>query len=338
MSAEAPSETLVAGTTCVVIDCNEWIRLKWLGSPIGRAFMTTLERNKTLVLAIPEVLDSELTKHRAADARALLRRLEDIKAEIDTATGGAVITGMVGLTEEEIEVAIRQRLATASDRIIYPEMTLEQVRGALRRVNGETPPNGPKNQQMKDSLLWEACLTLSEDSRIIFVTSDSGFYLDRQSKKGLARNLAEEPAVSTGRLRVFPSLEEALAVLAPDSVASEAEAEKVDIRELLAVEARWAFHSSHIATDVAAEITDRGVVPHFFRTDTPHVFAVSFTAFFHVNRGTEDRLSGEAAVTGECTLDARTTTVTAVHLERINWTLRDASGKEIKSRELLHEA
>jgi hypothetical protein len=72
---------------CVVIDCNEWIRLKWLGSPIGLSFISALKRDQSVKLAIPEVLGGELDKHRADTARSLLRRLEDVSVDIKTVTG-----------------------------------------------------------------------------------------------------------------------------------------------------------------------------------------------------------------------------------------------------------
>ena len=160
---------------CVVIDCNEWIRLKWLGSPIGLTFISALKRDLSLKLAIPEVLGGELDKHRAETARSLLRRLEDASADIKVVTGNPTAAGIITLTEVSIEVTIRERLSAIAGQTIYPDMSIDEVRRALARVNAEAPPNGPKNQQMKDSLLWEACVTLTNDHRVIFVTGDNAF-------------------------------------------------------------------------------------------------------------------------------------------------------------------
>ncbi len=111
----------------------------------------------------PEVLDGELNKHRTETARSLLRRLEDASADINTVTGNPIAGGVITLTEVSIEVAIRERLSAIAGQTIYPDMSIDEVRRALARVNAEAPPNGPKNQQMKDSLLWEACVTLAND-------------------------------------------------------------------------------------------------------------------------------------------------------------------------------
>lgn len=334
----SPGQQAASVDACVVIDCNEWIRLKWLGSPIGLTFISALKRDLSLKLAIPEVLGGELDKHRAETARLLLRRLEDVSADIKAVTGDPTAAGIITFTEGSIEVAIRERLSAIAGQTIYPDMSIDEVRRALARVNAEAPPNGPKNQQMKDSLLWEACVTLANDHRVVFVTGDNAFYSGRQPKNGLAQNLALEPSVKDGRLQVFPSLEEAMRSFAPESSVGSSEIGGIESRDLIAAQAREAFARSAIADDIRAEIELRGVVPAYFRTEVPYTFAVSFTAFFYVNQNAEDRARGEAAVSGECRLDTRQATIEAVSLQSIHWDLRDPAGGEVKAHEVLDGA
>lgn len=294
-----------------------------------------LKRDLSLKLAIPEVLGGELDKHRAETALSLLRRLEDVSADIKTVTGSSTAAGAITLTEVSIEVAIRERLSAIAGQVIYPEISIDEVRRALTRVNAETPPNGPKNQQMKDSLLWEACVTLADDHQVVFVTGDNAFYADRQPKNGLAENLALEPHVKDGRLQVFPSLEEAMRSFAPESSVGPSEIVGIENKDLIATQAREAFSRSVIAVDVQAGFELRGVVPAYFRTEMSHTFAVSFTAFFYVNRNAEDKTRGEAAVSGECRLDTRQVTIEAMSLQTIHWDLIDPAGRQIKAREVL---
>ncbi len=124
MNSAQPTDASDSEALCVVIDCNQWIRLKWLGSPIGLTFLALLKRDAGLKLAIPEVLDGELDKHRAETAHTLLSRLKDAVAEVGTVMGDSLAGGIVMLTEEAIEVAIRQRLTGVAERTIYPELTL----------------------------------------------------------------------------------------------------------------------------------------------------------------------------------------------------------------------
>jgi len=320
---------------CIIIDCNEWIRLKWLGSPIGLTFISVLKRDESLKLAVPEVLSGEMDKHRAETARLLLRRLEDVSDEIKIVTGDSLAAGVITATEVSIDVAIRGRLSAIAGQVIYPEINIDEVRRALVRVNAEAPPNGPKNQQMKDSLLWEACVTLANDHRVILVTGDKAFYSDRQPKNGLAENLALEPSVTAGRLQVFPSLEEALQSFAPETSVGSSEVAGIENKDLIAAQAREAFTRSAIAVDIQAELELRGVVPAYFRTEVPHTFAVSFTAFFYVNQNAEDKARGEAAVSGQCRVDTRHATIEAMSLQSINWDLKDPAGGQIKTREVL---
>jgi hypothetical protein len=72
-----------------------------------------------LKLAIPEVLGGELNKHRAETAQSLLRRLEDVFADIKAVTGDPTAAGIITLTEVSIEVAIRKRLSAITGQMIY---------------------------------------------------------------------------------------------------------------------------------------------------------------------------------------------------------------------------
>jgi hypothetical protein len=303
--------------------------------PIGLTFISALKRDGSLRLAIPEVLDGELNKHRTETARSLLRRLEDVSTDINTVTGNSTATGPITLTEVGIEVAIHQRLSAITEQIIYPEMTICQVRRALDRVNAESPPNGPKNQQMKDSLLWEACVTLADEFIVHFITGDKAFYADRDVNKGLAENLATEPAVKSGRLRVFPSLEGAMRAFAPESSANSSVTAGIEVEELIAAQAVQAFSRSPMAADLQAETKLRGVVAEYFRTEVAHTFAVSFSAFFHVNQGVEDRAHGEAIVSGDCRLDTRQAAIEATSLHSVDWRLRDPVRGEVRAHEVL---
>lgn len=201
------------GAPTVVVDTNEWIATKWLSTPIGRTFCDFVCSGK-VVLALPEVLQLELEKHRSQFSSDIITRASTALADLERAAGIPY-----PLPEpREVEAAISARLAPIYSAAIRLAITQEHARSALKRINEGSPPNGPKNQQAKDSLLWEACLELAETRRVSLVTRDGGFYLDRNPERGLARNLAAEPAVVLGRLAVHPSLEEFLRTALPDEV------------------------------------------------------------------------------------------------------------------------
>src|SRR5205814_1112798 len=60
-------------------------------------------------------------------------------------------------------------------------------------VNAKLPPNGPKNQQFKDSVIWQVVLALSADFTTHLVSMDWGFFRVREDpSSGLAPNLKED--------------------------------------------------------------------------------------------------------------------------------------------------
>lgn len=120
--------------------------------------------------------------------------------------------------KEDVDSAISQRIAELAPLLIRVPFTVEHARAALRRVNEETPPNTSKNQQFKDSAIWEAILELAATHRMHFVTKDTGFYQGRDPKSGLAKELSNECDRAGFEIHVYPELAscvEALRTAAP---------------------------------------------------------------------------------------------------------------------------
>ena len=60
--------------------------------------------------------------------------------------------------EGRFETGARERLRELEHLLIRVPHDSRQLRSAFERVVAETPPNGPKNQQYKDSVIWEAAV------------------------------------------------------------------------------------------------------------------------------------------------------------------------------------
>jgi hypothetical protein len=320
--------------TCVVIDCNTWSSHYWLGSPVGQTLIAALRQDPLLYMAIPEVLGTELDKHRSKSATEMLQKLRQATDNINTVMGG-IGAGIVTLDEAAIEVAARDRLTPVLGKIKYPEMTLGEVRCALEMVNSEAPPNGPKNQQMKDSLLWQACISLAVDHDVYFISADNGFYSSKNLKNDLASNLAKYSEVTEGRLKVFRSLHEALAEISPTlSVDSVPEHQGVDIDGAAAGLADEALARSVIARSIEGVKDLRGVHKTYLKTGTAHIFAVSFTVFYDYRQQPGDaNIKNEVAVSGECLLDTRSGDISQLTLEKVNWKTRSPNGKHTWAEE-----
>lgn len=214
-------------------------------------------------------------------------------------------------------------------------MTLDEVRRALARVNDATPPNSEKNQQMKDSLLWEACVSLSEESDVYLVTNDGGFFKDKKKEDSpLAEPLSSEPPVVSGHLRVFRSLENAMNRFAPDFSAERVDVPEIDLDKVISEITAVAFRHSEMVTNRGIEVDFRGVIPEFFKTSESHRFSVSFTAFFAVVNKDGQEAPGKAVVAGDLIFDTRKPAVENVNLQSIAWTF-DPQGEW---RESEHES
>jgi hypothetical protein len=174
--------------SCVVLDTNIWIESRLLRSPLGAALLFWLHHSRARI-GLPEVVELEISKNivnRCADAIA---GIEKNYAWLDSIVGACDYTLPTG---EEVERAIKERLDCllhSSHRISF---TLEHAKAALMRVNEGTPPNGAKDQQFKDSAIWEAILELASRYTVHFVTRDAAFYDGRDTRQGLASNLKSQ--------------------------------------------------------------------------------------------------------------------------------------------------
>ena len=329
--------------SCVVIDCNTWTSQYWLGSPVGQILIAALRQDPQLCLAIPEVLGTELDKHRSRTASELLQKLNQATDSLNTVMGG-IGAGIVTIDEAAIEVASRNRMAPILNKIKYPEMTLGEVRRALEMVNSEAPPNSHKNQQMKDGLLWEACISLAAEHDVYFVSADNGFYFGKDAKSELAQNLASYAPVIEGRLKVFRSLHDALSEIAPElSVDPESEIQEVDIGGAASDLADGALGGSAIAESIKGIRDLRGVHKSYLKTDTSHVFAVSFTVFYDYRHQPGDaNIKNEVAVSGECLLDTRSGEVHALTLKgligRLEAPTESTLGRRSTGQEVRHQS
>ena len=90
------------------------------------------------------------------------------------------------------------------DPVIIP-VSDPHLWSAFRRVIAKTPPNTPDDQQLKDSLLWEAAIELAQTYCVIIVAFDNDFR-DGKADNKLAPNLADEAAKTPCGIQIFRNL------------------------------------------------------------------------------------------------------------------------------------
>ena len=174
---------------CVVVDTNVWYSETLLDTPAGLSLVYTLGKQGA-VLGLPEVIETEIMKQ--------LVRLGN-EAAADYAKAAQTLKHFTGVdafaapSADQVEKAVAKKLRDIDRVVERVPITVEHTRAALVMVNAELPPNSHKNQQFKDSLIWQAILTLAKKYSVHFVTADFAFYQDRNKlEKGLAKNLQEE--------------------------------------------------------------------------------------------------------------------------------------------------
>jgi hypothetical protein len=198
----------------VLLDTNVWVySTDMLQDPIGQALLYTL-RHTGGKIAMPSVIRQEIEKHalsrcieattQMAGSIRILERLCNFGGYFDPPS------------EDDIRKAVKARIEMLSPLLIHVEWTLEDAQSALQRVMDEAPPNTKKNQQYKDSLIWESIPTLLRDAPVHFVSEDKSFFESRQPEKGLSKNLESEITKFANKFKIHIALSDCLSELTVD--------------------------------------------------------------------------------------------------------------------------
>ena len=265
MSVE--TDTASRRPDCVVIDTNVWRSQLLLKTPLGMSFVYALGRQKGF-LGLPEVIERELTRQIVELGLEQTAKMADPFARLNTLVGPTL--PQPAATKEELERLTRARIAELEPILVRIPFTLEHAQAALDMVNAKVPPNGEKNQQFKDSAVWQAILQLPKRYTARLVTEDKGFYADREHSKGLALNLQEDCRRVGCDVDVYPDLGACLVAITTDLpsfdrvrltslleafitpvLRSEAARLRFEIREVLNadIKAFWTNQPSRLAMD-----------------------------------------------------------------------------------------
>jgi hypothetical protein len=176
---------------CFVLDTNIWKSRRYLllNTPLSKAFLYAIGERKGFI-GMPEVLEEEIKLQLAQTSIEQVQRYEKIIATLDDL--GIRQVDEPPYDYNQIKKIPLKRLKELKGFLVRVPFTLKHARNALRKVIDSLPPNSPKNQQFKDSAIWEAILELGINYEVYFVTGDKGFFEDRKPDRGLAQNLLEE--------------------------------------------------------------------------------------------------------------------------------------------------
>ena len=245
------------------------------------------------VLGMPHVLEEEIKRqgkqagHRAR--QSVQGGLEDLRRLLGSAPSPTLPS------DEVLDQASAQRLGELERLLVRVPFDFEQAKEALRRVLDRVPPNGEKDQQYKDTLIWLATTVLARDFDVVVVTADKGFYADKDPNKGLAPELLAD-------------LAEDMHVIAVPKLAAAAEHLRssqppVDRQALVAL-------IDNVAAEILAESSGRADFQfgpltsadlHVFATEEPDRLAATFTLTHELaDRRVPPRAKATAAIEGDC--------------------------------------
>jgi hypothetical protein len=143
-------------------------------------------------------------------------KLTDASRIVNTLTGSPFSASVP--TRSELTKKVSERLDELAPLLARVPFTLEHAKAALSMVVSKLPPNGPENQQFKDSAIWQAALTLSRDHTVHLVSNDRAFLLDRKDPtKGLAANLLEDCQKAGATIAVHCDLASCLKAITSDA-------------------------------------------------------------------------------------------------------------------------
>ena len=308
---------------CVVIDTNIWLQESSLlmRTAMGSALIYILKQSNGKI-GIPEIIEEELTKNIVENG---LKAIEQINKGFKSLE---VIMGFRDSYEvpnkAQLEAAVKERLTDLDDVIIRIFFTFEHAKSALRRINEKTQPNGDKNQQFKDSAIWEAILELSDSHTIYFISDDNGFFKNRnQQTEELADNLLNECNKRAAKVSIYNNMASCLKALQQDVPSLDYSNIILTIDKLINSRLR-----RELATEIGFEITtlalEKSSLSAFF-IEINGKLALSFELCYHCidiqNNGEIERTEALLRAKGDCLYEIDTQKISDIKMdrERLYW-------------------
>ena len=173
----------------ILLDSNIWLEELGLNSSLGSAIRLYLKQ-KNAKIALPEVIKLEVEYNLKNKIVSFIDSIQGSYNQLLTLFGE--LKEIVLPDDRDISEFVSKFFSQIGINFIDIPFSLEAARSSFLKIINKEPPNGEKNQQFKDGMIWSHCVDLLESDDVIFVTTDKAFYMDREYKKGLALNLKEE--------------------------------------------------------------------------------------------------------------------------------------------------
>jgi hypothetical protein len=301
-------------STCVVVDTSVWRAELLLKTPLGVTLVYTLSRRRGVV-GLPEVVELEL---KAQIVNAGLEAADKARGPLQllhTLTDNAFFATELP-TSDILSQKVDERIAQLAPVLTREPFTVAHAKSALTMVNAKLPPNGEKNQQFKDSAIWQATLALSLRYSTVLLTNDKAFFRDRDPAKGLAENLVRDCIDAGTEVKAFYGIGPYLDALKGEEPKFDRERAKElivgDAMPRLKLEAeRWMI--------APAEILEFNISA--FPTENPDRLAIDYTLTFRLDPvspdGRVERQDQRGIVHGSGYFLPKDSTLTDHYIQRI---------------------
>lgn len=306
---------------CIIVDTNIWCSSLLLKSEFGPALLHILKRCNGK-LGIPEIIKYEIPKQIIKRGKAAISKIEQGFREISAIIGSHSPYEVP--SENDLFNKVNYRFTELEDLIEHVDMTMEQVRSTVNRINKELPPNGPNNQQFKDSMIWEAALELCKKFLVHLVTKDGGFY-NRDKKSELAPELKEECTKRKAIIYVHRELRDCIKNLSD-------EIPEIDYK-VLAIAIRVGIEQS-LREDASSHLLDIGELIKYnidaFYTENHDILELGFELCFNgidiisdENNIKEDPI---IVARGDCKYSINKETAKTVRIQEIDYKWMNING------------
>ncbi|MFY0990608.1 PIN domain-containing protein [Halomonas sp. C05BenzN] len=304
----------------IVLDTNIWYTELGLSSARGAALKYYVNK-KGAMIALPDVVKREVEFNLRKALNEARANVEANHRKILSVFGQ--LKEIVLPTPDEIDSKVSSLFDDLGVELEHVPFSMKSAEHALSALISSQPPNGHKDQQFKDSVVWADCLQLLDQDDVALVTGDKGFYHDRDYKKGLASNLREESDDAPNDLRIYSSLNELLEEIA----------EPVELDHgLLVKDYLSETHSS------VEGILDRngfviegepGIEVSSFVTEQPYRLYVDFRITFSVSDVTEaGRSNGVLVLKGDAFYDTSAHCFSDIRNKGEELNFEDAEGEQ----------
>jgi PIN domain len=321
--ASEPSKQAETKKLCVVVDTNVWRSELLLKSHLGAALVYLLGRSGALI-GLPEVVEREIKKHIVKAGEEATKEIAKGFRTLEVLLGSR--PGYTLPSAAELEQAIERRLEEMKRFLKRIPFTIEHAKAALEMVDQELPPNGPKQQQFKDSAIWQAVLDLSRDYDVVFITSDKAFFRNREPKNGVADNLLADCQRVGGKVDVYGELRGCLEAL-------QKEAPPLDHGKLAKT------INDHLHNSLEASTAQRGFALgqivgstiSAFATEKVDIIALAFDLTYAISdvaqTGESQRSKATVRVSGDCSYNEASQAIDDLRIGTENFEWTDVDGK-----------